>query len=151
MQVSPISNINFSSKRYISDDAKEAAMVLLYRMKKDTVYKKNPKTSSWCTELLSTVSMGKVKFTNAELFTPSVSSIEQSKKIPDCTLQIGKNFLNINSKTGEDLSYKASLFTTLGSLISKADKYLRDILDNFNNSDVVKRNTFVTGGYIKTI
>ena len=151
MQVNPISYINFNSKYYISNDAKETANALLYRMKKDTVHKKDPKTSNWCTEILSTLSMGKVQFTHTALYNPHTGNPKISKNFPDCTLKVGKNFLNINIKTGEVLSYNTGVFTSLSGLISKADKYMKDLLDNFNNPDIVKKNTFKTGGYIKLI
>lgn len=151
MQVHSISSINFESKYHISADAIEDANALLYMMKKNTVHKKNPKTSGWSTELLSSLKMGKVKFTNAALFVPPTANPELSKNIPDCILQVGKNLLNINSKTGEVISYKIGVFTSLKCFISKADKYIRELLNNFNNTDVVKKTTFETGGYIKLI
>ncbi len=149
MQVNPVININFSSKYYISNDARETANALLCRMKKDTVYKKDPKTSNRCTEILSTLSMGKVQFKHTALYNPYAGNPKISKNFPDCTLKVGKNFLNINIQTGEVLSYKTGVFTSLRSLISKADKYMKELSDNFNNSDVVKKNTLITGGYIK--
>ena len=149
MQIGSISNINFESKYFLSDDAKEGANALLIMMKKSTVHRKNSARSGWSTEILSSLNMDKnIKFTNARLFTRLTGNPELDKTIPDCSLKIGKNQLNINITTGEVVSHKTGFFTSMNNLIAKAESCIKKFLDNFNNPDIVKKNTFETGGHI---
>ena len=153
MQISAPTSINFEAKGYyISPKARANAETLLKMMKKNTSHKFNPISSEWHTEILSSLNMkDKIKFSNARLFTRSTTEQIENKTVPDCTLIIGKNILNINSETGQILSYKTGIFSSINGVIRKANKYINDFMDNFNNTNVVKRNTFKTGGYIELV
>lgn len=153
MQINSVSNLNFESKVYrISPQAQENAGILLKLMKTATVHKKNAFNSGWQSEILSSLSMADgINFSNARLFIHLPGNSVENKKIPDFTLKMGNNTLNVNNETGEVITHKVGVFTSLSRVIKKAEKCISDLLDNFNDSDVVKKNTFSLDGRITLI
>lgn len=148
MQINSVTNINFEAKKhvFISNQAKENAHLLLQKMNSRTTYKENSAHTGFESQILSSISTNKnVKFTDARIFLQP----EQLRynNTPDCTLHIGKNYLNINSKTGEVVSYKRGFLMSLSSFISKAESCLNNFLINFDNPDVVKKHTFGIAGF----
>ncbi len=109
-------------------------------MKKSTKYKQDGADNRWNSDILASISLGKkIKFSDYRIYI-------QSKKIPekacDCSLHIGKNIININSATGQITGYETGIFMGLSKLISKAEKYIKTFVDNFDNPNVVTKNTF---------
>lgn len=149
MKVNHISNINFESKDYyISKQAREDAQKLLKEMKKSIKYEENSSHTSFSADILSSVTTGKkVKFTDIRYFIEPVNNAKVKNNIPDFTMQMGKNALIVNSNTGKILRFETGIFTSIKRVISKAEKYINYMLENFNNSEVVEQHRFKIAGF----
>ena len=149
MQINSISNVNFKAKGYyISNQARENAQKLLQEMNKSTKYKENSAHTGWNADILSTISTDKnVKFTDARYFIRPTDKVQENVDIADFTIQIGKNYLSVNSSTGKVLSSKVGVFSSLNRVISKAEYYINYLLDNFKNSELVKQKRFPIAGF----
>ena len=146
MQVKSVSGVNFQAKDYyLSNQARVNANKLLQMMNKNNKYKLNSKKTGWQVDILSSVSTGKnVRFTDTRYYLQNTDDIQKNANTTDFTMRIGKNWLNVNGKTGKILSFKTGVFTSLSRVISKAEKYIDFFLENFENSDVVKQHRFGT-------
>ena len=146
MQINAVSNTNFQAKdHYLSNQARVNAQKLLQKMNNNNKYKLNAEKTGWQADILSSLSTGKnVKFTDARYFMLQTDNVQKKSDVADFAMIIGKNLLNVNSETGKILSSKIGIFTSLSSVISKAEKYIDFLLENFENSDVVKQHRFGT-------
>ncbi len=150
MQVNNVSSINFESakKRFISQEMQANSQKLLEMMNNGTKYTENNHGTSFTSYILASLSMGKkVRFIDNRFYLfPTEGKI---KDIPDCTLKIGKKFINFNSESGEIFKYETGTFTSLRSLLSKAEKYIDDLVTNFDKPEVVSKNRFGIKGFTK--
>ena len=148
MQVNTVSNISFESikKRFVSQKMQADAQKLLEMMNKSTKYTEDEHGVSFTSYILASLSMGKnVRFVDNRIYlAPTNNNV---KNTPDCTLKIGKKFINFNSETGEIFKYEAGTFTSFRGLLSKAEKYLEKLLDNFDKTEVVSQNRFGIKGF----
>jgi len=148
MRIYSISNTKFTEKEhkpkefFISDSAAQNAQDLLYKMQAKQTYKENPSKTAWESVVLASLKMqDNTKFTDNRIYR-TASSLEQNENISDCTLQLGDSFLNINSKTGKITAYKKHWYTSMRSLIAKAESYLQGFIKDFNNPNIVKQISF---------
>ena len=145
MNTARVSNLTFEStlKSYcISQAAKDNACKLLKMMDDGTTYSLNPDKSSYTVDVLASINIGKkAKFTSNHYILPN-AKMYQEGKYPDFTMQIGNKRLDVNCQTGEILRYETGLFTGLKTLISVTEHYISKMIDNFNNPDVLTKNTF---------
>ena len=148
MQINQISYINFESakKRFVSQEMRANTQKLLDMMNKKTEYSENKQGTAFTSNILASLSMGKkVRFIDNRVFI--VPTNNKIKDVPDCTLKIGKKFINFNSESGEIFKYETGTFTSLRGLLSKAEKYIEELLNNFDRSDVVAHNRFGIKGF----
>ena len=148
MQVNPVSNINFESvkKRFVSKKMQTGAQKLLEMMNKGTEYTEDKQGTSFTSYIISSLSMDKkVRFTDNRIFQAPTNN--RIKDAPDCTLKIGKKFINFNSKSGEVFKYETGIFTSFRGLLSKAEKYIEKLLTNFDKTEVVSKNRFGIKGF----
>ena len=144
MQLNSISSINFESNgRYLSQRGRANAQQLLDKMSKSTTCKVNSSGTRRTYQIVSSLCLkDNIKFSDARLYIEQPEASEEAVKVPDCIMEIGKNTLSINSKTGEILKHKVGFFSSLGRVIYKAESSLKTLLDNFDNNWIVKKNTF---------
>lgn len=149
MQINQVSNVKFQAKEYyISKQARENAQKLLQEMNKSTKYKENSAHTGWNADLLSTISTDKnVKFTDTRYFIQPIDKPQENIEMADFTIQIGKNYLSVNSTTGKILRHKTGMFTSLNRVISKAENYINYLLENFKDSKLVKKQRFCIAGF----
>ena len=148
MQINQVSNINFEStgKKFVSQKTQANAQKLLKMMNSETKYSENPQGTSFTSDILASVSLGKkVRFVdNRFLVAPTDKKIPNG---PDTSLYIGKKFIIFNSISGEILRYKKGFFSTYRGFLSDVDKTISALAEYFNNSDVVRKNSFKIKGF----
>ena len=128
---------------YLSPEGTENTQMLLRMMNENTKYSFDSKKNGWQIDILSSLSEGKkAKFSDNRIYLSTEHNPKKNVKIPDCILKIGKNKLLINSYTGEILSYEKGIFTRLKTLISISEHYIAKFINNFDNPEIVTKNTF---------
>lgn len=128
---------------YLSPEGTENARMLLQLMNESTKYSFDAKKNGWQIDILSSLSEGKkAKFSDNRIYLSTEQNPKKNVKIPDCVFNIGKNKLLINSYTGEILSYEKGIFTRLKTLISISENYIAKFINNFDNAEIVTKNTF---------
>ena len=151
MKVNSIDAVRFEATkkptRTISKDAQANAVGLLKKMNNETVYQEYANGTRYTENILASISMGDTKFVDYRyLYTPTKNT---DKDIAFCNIQIGKNELDINAKTGEITGYKKTFFTTWNTLLKRAEDALNTMMHNFDNKEVVTKNFFPIAGFTK--
>ena len=144
MKIIGISRSIFQPRgNYLSPEGTVNTQMLLQLMNENTKYSFDAKKNSWQIDILSSLSEGKkAKFSDNRIYLSTDQNPKKNVKIPDCVFNIGKNKLLINSYTGEILSYEKGIFTRLKTLISISEHYIAKFINNFDNAEIVTKNTF---------
>ena len=135
-------------KKFINKTMRSDARELLAKMNQGTKYYVNEAGTGFTSDILASVNLGsKIKFTDERYL---LHEIKDPKKAPGfCSLQIGKNFLQMDSETGEILKYKKGIFKPWKTFLSQAGGYIKDLLINFDNKEIVQKNFFGISGFTK--
>ncbi len=134
-------------KYHISKQTTENTQKLLRMMNRSTKYDINEAGTSFESDILSSINMGKVRFSDIRMYITPVREAE--KNISDCTLEIGKNLLVINSTTGEITAHRIGWLTSWKYLKYRAESAIKQMVENFNNPDVVQKKSFKIAGFTK--
>jgi len=156
MQVQTISNTNFKAKttktefkphqHFVTNDTKQGIQKLLWQMNHQTVYQENKAGTSFVSTILASINMGnKYKLADNRFLTAPTDSPAEFNC--DCSLKMGSNHINVNSTTGEVISYDISFFKSWSSLLKEAENCIKTFIENFNNNEIVKKNSFSIGGF----
>ena len=153
MRINNASNLTFESVSKtgrISEKARVDADRLLKMMDDSAKYSINPDKTSYTMEMYTSLNLGKkIKFINNRYFYPAGCKERMKENFPDFTIEIGNNRLDVNRETGNVIKYRTGIFTGLKRLISKAENAILDMACNFNNPDVVKKNTLGIRNYLR--
>ena len=138
--------ISMGQKRFISKQAAQNAKELLRRMNSETVYVENEAQTGWTSNILASLSYGKkIKFIDNRMYKRPT---ENPEKHPfDCTLEINGTTLNIDSETGLIVEHTKGIFKTWFTIYKQANNYIKMFLENFDNKEVVTKNSFAIAGY----
>ena len=138
--------ISMGQKRFISKEAAQNAKELLRKMNSETIYEENAAHTTWTSNILASLSIGKkIKFIDSRMY---ARPTENPEKHPfDCTLKIGGTTLNIDSDTGLIVKYKKGIFKTWFTIYKQANNYIKMFLENFDNKEVVTKNSFGIAGF----
>ena len=150
MQVNNVSKTNFQgqvNKKYILiPAAQQNIKKLLWEMNHSTVYRENAAKTSWISKILAAVSIGdNIKFSDLRNYKRPIDNPQEFKY--DCSLSIGSTLLYINSSSGEIVHAKKSFFKPWKKVLKDTKHCLQTFIDNFNNPNIVTKNSFEIGGY----
>ena len=139
---------NYERKRVLPISIQEKTKKLLYEMNHQTTFSLNADKTETLSNVLSSLNItDKYRFVDNRFYIMPLE--EPQKHYCDCTLQIGKTLLNINSSTGEIVSYKKGFFKTWKSILSEAENLMKIFLQNINNPEVVKKDFIPILNYTK--
>lgn len=154
MKIDKLSNTSFYGKeevvkkRFLTPYAQKDVQKLMRKMNYNTIYTENEAHTEWTSEILARISVDKkYNFIDHRMY---IAPIEKPQEFDcDCTLEMGKTKLNINSTTGEIVSFKKSFFRTWRSVYKQAESCLKGMLSNFDNPEVVKKHSFGISDFTK--
>ena len=147
MQINQVSNINFEStgKKFVSQKTQANAQKLLKMMNSETKYTENSQGTTYTSDIMASISLGdNVRFVDNRFLVAPTNKIPNG---PDTSLYIGKKFITFNSISGEILRYKKGFFSTYRGFLSDVDKTISALAEYFNNSDVVRKNSYKIKGF----
>lgn len=154
MEVNRIQNISFKEKEpafiekkhFLSEKARANAEKLLWQMNHETEYMENKAGTGFTSYILASLYLDKKhKFVDNRMYSAPTDNPKEYKC--DCSLYMGKNRIDINSKTGEIVGKEKSMFKSWRSLLDDAESYIKTFIENFNDKSIVRKNKFGIQGY----
>jgi len=152
MEINRIQSIMFKAdapvqkKHFLSSSARENAEKLLWKMNHETEYMENKAGTGFTSYILASLYLDKDhKFVDNRMLSAPTDNPQEFKC--DCSLYMGKNRVDINSKTGEIIGKEKGIFKSWNSLISDAESYIKTFIENFNDKSIVRKNKFGIKGY----
>lgn len=136
----PINSVNrtipMAGKRFITPQMQNNVQYLLTRMNAET--KENSNAYRTCALFVKSIKYkDEAKFMDGRMIFKKVSPEEQMDK--ESFLTINKTELVINNKTGEIIDYYKPVFTRWSKIMKKAEKYLNQLKNNYDNSELVSK------------
>ncbi len=129
---------------HASEPLRKNIRKLMYKMNHDTVYKENKAGTSFVSEIMSAINIhDKAKFTDLRYWETPIDNPPEFN-MPDCKMEFGKNTIIINSCTGEIFPIKMSFFKTCKGIVKDICEYVQCALDNYDNPNIIRKNTFST-------
>ena len=151
MEVNKINALNFKAykgrngKYYLSEEVKNNAQKLLHVMNSETCYRVNKENTYWYSDIVVGLDYENKRFIDKRFLIQPTEDTKEYKK--DCGVRIGRNIVEFNSKTGEVVSYRKGVFTSIERVLDKTEDFINKLAKNINKDGSVQRKVFGIFGY----
>ena len=147
MKINSIQSTNFQNRK-LTPKIQENVQKLLYNMNQLTEYSENSAKTGWTSKTLCRINLDKDdQFVDKRILICPIKNPQ--KHSGRCSLHLGKTELEIDANNGEIISYKKPFFKTWNAIFRQASGTLEQMVNKFNNQDIVSRHYIGISGFTK--
>lgn len=137
-------DLTFAGKQhFVSKQSQENLKNILSKMNSEAFYANNG-------DVFVSSKISGLKINGKAFLKDNRVFVKPSNNLKGTTsLDFGRTHLKIDNQTGEIISHKKSFFTTWKSILKKADNYIQQALQNYDNKKVVNKRKITIEGLTK--